>query len=95
METFFTSRLTAGNRVFRSKIIIDETGMTLKIPALFSGKEKTIPYNRISSVAIDCPFAGFSSIIIETTGEGKISAHGFTARKVKRMKELILNKTQK
>ena len=92
METFIASRLTKGNRVFRSKIVIDELGVTLKDPGLFSGKEKTIPYTSISSVDIDCPFVGFSTISIETTGDGKITAHGFTAHKVKRMKELILDK---
>ena len=92
METFVASRLTKGNRVFRSKIIIDERGVTLKDPGLFSGKEKTIPYSSISSVDINCPFAGFSTISIETTGDGKITSHGFSAQKAKSMKELILDK---
>ena len=72
MQTFTASRLTGGNRVFPSKIIIDDQGVTLKNPGLFSGKEKTIPYTRISSINIDCPFVGYSTIIIETTGEGRI-----------------------
>ncbi len=83
--------MTSGNKIFRSKIIIDELGVTMNDPGLFSGKEKTIPYSRISSVVIDCPFVGFSTIRIETAGDGKISVHGFTAHKVKRMKELILD----
>lgn len=95
METFIASRLTAGNRVFQSKIIIDDLGVTLKDTVLFSEKEKTIPYIRISSVDIICPFVGFSTISIQATGEGKIIMHGFTAFKVKKMKELILDKTQK
>lgn len=92
MVTFIASRLTGGNRVFPSKIIIDDHSVTFKDPGFFSGKEKTIPYNRISSVDIDCPFVGYSTIIIETTGEGQIRAHGFTNGEVKRMKELILEK---
>ncbi|HRN93121.1 MAG: PH domain-containing protein [Chitinophagales bacterium] len=92
METFVASRLTGGNRVFPAKIIIDTLGVTLKIPSLFSGSERTIPFTRISSVDIDCPFIGFSTIIIETTGEGKIQAHGFTKAEVERMKALILGK---
>lgn len=92
METFVASRLTDGNKIFPAKIIIDELGVTLKIPSLFSGSEKTIPFGRISSVDIDCPFIGFSTIIIETTGEGKIKAHGFTKAEVERMKALILAK---
>src|ERR1035437_4488468 len=73
LGTFTASRLTGGNRVFRSRIIIDDQGVTLKDPGLFSGKEKTIPFSRISSVNIDCPFVGFSTIIIERTGEGSIA----------------------
>lgn len=64
----------------------------MRDPGLFSGKEKTIPYTRISSVDIDCPFVGYSTISIETTGEGQIKVHGFTNGEVKRMKELILEK---
>jgi len=92
METFIASLLTEGNRIFPSKIIIDKLGVTLKVPGLFSGNEKIIPFHRISSVDIDCPFVGYSTIIIETTGEGQIQANGFTKDEVKRMKEIILGK---
>jgi uncharacterized membrane protein YdbT with pleckstrin-like domain len=92
MEIFIASRLTSGNKLFPSRISIDQHGVTLKIPGLFSGNEKTVPYTRVSAVDIICPFIGFSTIIIETTGEGNIKAHGFTKNEVKRMKELILEK---
>jgi uncharacterized membrane protein YdbT with pleckstrin-like domain len=92
MEIFIASRLTAGNKLFPAEIIVDQDGVTLKIPGLFSGNEKTIPYTRISSVDINCPLIGFSSIIIETTGEGSIKAHGFAKSEVKRIKESILAK---
>ena len=91
MSIFIASRLTGGNRLFPSKIIIGDQGVTMRDPGLFSGKEKTIPYTRIS-VDIDCPFVGYSTISIETTGEGQIKVHGFTNGEVKRMKELILEK---
>ena len=92
MTVFVSSRLTSGNRVFPSKIVIDETTVTLLVPSLFSGKEKTIPYSKISSVDFECPFIGYSTIIIETTGEGQIRAHGFLRSEVIQMKELILSK---
>jgi len=92
MEIFIASRLTAGNKIFPSKIIIDQSGVTFKIPGLFSGKEKTVPYTRIASVDIMCPFIGYSTIILETTGEGKIQAHGFTKSEVIQMKQQILAK---
>lgn len=78
--------------MFPAIIIVDEIGVTIKIPSLFSGSEKTIPFSRISSVNIDSPFIGFSSIIIQTTGEGAITAYGFTKKEVLRIRELILEK---
>ncbi len=93
MEKFTASRLTSGNKIFPSVITIDSIGVTIKMPSLFSGSEKTIPFSRISSINIDCPLIGFSKIIIETTGEGAITAHGFTKKEVLRMKEIILSKT--
>jgi len=90
METFIASRLTSGNKIFPSEIVIGQHGVTLKIPGLFSGNEKTIPYSRISSVDIVCPFIGYSTIIIGTTGEGSIQANGFSKSQVVRIKELIL-----
>ncbi|MDO9255808.1 MAG: PH domain-containing protein [Bacteroidales bacterium] len=92
MEIFIASRLTTGNKIFPAEIIIDLDGVTLKIPGLFSGNEKTIPYSRISSVDINCPLIGYSTISIETTGEGSIKAHGFTKTEVTRIKEKILAK---
>ena len=91
MNKYIASRLTAGNRLFPTQIIINELGVTVKIPSLFSGKEQTIPFSRISSVNIDCPFVGYSTIVIETTGEGQISANGFLKSEVTEMKELILS----
>jgi uncharacterized membrane protein YdbT with pleckstrin-like domain len=92
MLTFTASRLTSGNRIFPNQILIDELGITFKIPGIFSGEEKTIPFTRISSVDIICPLIGFSTIKIETTGEGEILANGFTQDEVTQMKKVILEK---
>ena len=92
MEIFNESRLIAGNKLFPPAIIIDHHDIAIKIPGLFNGDEKMIPYSQIKSVDIICPVFGLSSIIIETTYEGKIKAHGFSKYNVKRMKDLILAK---
>lgn len=92
METFVASRLSEGNKTFPIKIIIDTTGVTLKHPGLFSGQEQTVPFSRISSVDVDSPLVGYSTIIINTTGQGKIEAHGFTKAEVTAMKKMILDK---
>lgn len=92
MKKYTASRLTGGNRLFPSLIIIDDTGVTLRSPSFFSGTETTIPFSRISSVNINSPFIGYSSIIIETTGEGAIEVNGFLKNEVIEMKNHILEK---
>ena len=95
MEKFVAARLAEGNRIFPAEITIDKQGVTLKVPGLFRGNEKTVPFTRISSVNIDSPMVGYSTIIIETTGEGSISAHGFTKAEVNKMKSMILERMDK
>ena len=89
MNTYIASRFSEGNRVFPSKFVIDNLGVTLIAPGIFSSNEKTIPYSKISSVKIECPIAGYSTVILETTGEGSINAHGFTKSEVKEIKKLF------
>lgn len=91
-KIYAASRLTEGNKLFPAKIILEDNGVTFNVPSFFSGQETTIPYSRVSSVNVNTPFIGYSDIIIETTGEGSIQVHGFTADEVKEMKQLILEK---
>ncbi len=72
MQEFIASRLSEGNKLYPTHIIIDDGGVTLKVPGFFSAKESTIPFGSISSVDIETPLVGFSTISIETKGEGKI-----------------------
>lgn len=95
MKTFSASRWSSGNSIYPVRIEIDDLGVTLKHPGLFSGKEKTVPFNSISSVDVQSPMVGFSTIIITTTGEGNILAHGFIREDVKQIKELILSNIYK
>lgn len=92
MKKFIASRLTKGNVVFPAEITITSESVSLLNPSILSGKEKTIPYARISSVDINSPLIGFSTITIETTGEGKIISNGFLRDEVIEMKKLILEK---
>lgn len=92
MKTYTASRLSEGNKLFPCIITIDDNTITLKQPGLFKGKESTIPMTSIASVDIETPLVGYSNIIIETTGEGKIRAHGFTKSEVKEMKSAILSR---
>jgi hypothetical protein len=95
METYIASRISNGNKLFPCKIAIDTMGVTVVIPGFFKGEEKTIPFQRIASVQVQTPLVGYSSISIESTGEGLIYAHGFTKREVREMKRIILEKLNK
>ncbi|WP_158638403.1 PH domain-containing protein [Panacibacter ginsenosidivorans] len=92
MKTYTASHLSEGNKLFACKITIDDKGVTLKVPGFLSGKESTVLYNHISAVDIESPMIGYSTIYIETTGDGKITAHGFTKAEVTEMKEMILSR---
>lgn len=91
MKEFIASRLSEGNKLYPAHIIIDDSGVTLKLPGFFSGKETTILFGSISLVDIDTPLIGFSTIGIDTKGQGKIVGNGFTKSEATEMKEAILN----
>ena len=95
MKKYTASRLSEGNKLFPCELLMDDMSVTLKLPGFLNGKETTIPMNRISSVDIETPFIGYSTIIIETTGEAAIKAHGFTKAAVTEMKTFLLSKILK
>jgi hypothetical protein len=85
---FTASRLSSGNKIFPAEIYLEPTGITIKIPGLFSGETKHFDYNHIASVEIDTPLVGFSSITIFAGGT-MMAANGFTKAEVKQIKEGI------
>lgn len=90
MKTFSVSRLIRGNEIYPKKLIIDTNGVLIKEPGFFNGKERMISYKHISSVMIDTPFVGYSTIEIQTTGQELFSIHGFLESEVKEMRRLIM-----
>ena len=85
---FKASRLSAGNKIFPDEIYLEPTGISIKIPGLFSGEIKQFDFNHIASVEIDTPLIGYSSIKIFAGGT-MMSANGFTKAEVKQIKEGI------
>ena len=74
---FVASRLSKGNKVFPEEIYIEETGIKLRQPGIFSGKTQFISYEHISSVEIDSPMVGYSTLRFFHAGK-EVIAHGFT-----------------
>ena len=89
MKTFEASRLSDGNKVFPAKIDIDNFGVTLRIPGLLGGKEKTLSYQQISSVSIDTPMVGYSKITFDTLGFDRLVATGFSKDDAKEVKSMV------
>ena len=82
------SRLSEGNKIFPAEIHVEPTGVTIKIPGLFSGDSKYFDFQNIASVDINTPMVGYSTITIYAGGT-KMTAHGFTKSEVKQVKEAI------
>lgn len=89
MITFEASRLSEGNKIFPAQINIDDFGVTLKIPGLLGGKEKTLLYRNISSVRIDTPMIGYSKITFDTIGFDQIVATGFSKADAQEIKQMV------
>jgi hypothetical protein len=89
MKQFTANRLAGGNRLFPAEIHIDNFGVNLKIPGLFSGKEKALSFDKISSVKIDAPMLGFSKITFDTIGWDQIVAEGFDKADAEEIKRLV------
>ena len=89
MKTFEANRLSGGNQVFPAKITVTNHGVTLKVPGLFGGQEKTLGYRSISSINISSPLVGFSTITFDTLGFDRIVASGFSKDDANEIKELV------
>lgn len=85
---FVASRLSEGNKLFPAEILIEETGIKVKLPGFFSGKTQFISYEHISSVEIDSPMIGFSTLRFFHAGK-EVAAHGFSKKDAKEIESAI------
>lgn len=89
MKEYQANRLSGGNRLFPAQIKIDDFGVTLKIPGVFSGEEKSLGFHQISSIKIDSPLVGFSKITFDTIGWDRVVAEGFEKADANEIKEVV------
>ena len=87
---YIASRLSEGNKLFPAEILVEETGLTIKIPGFFSGDETSLPYSSISAVEIDTPLIGYSTIRFYHNGN-KVEAHGFSKSDVQEIRDAVEN----
>ena len=88
-HVFRARRISQGNRLFPSQVIITPTSVTLYKPQWIGKLEQSIHPAHVSSIKIDTNLL-FSDVVIETSGgEHPVICHGHSKRDAVRMKELI------
>lgn len=88
-DVFRASRLSGGNRLFPTQVLITPTSVVHYTPRWIGRHEETIHMAHVSSVNVDTGLL-FSDVIIETSGGSHpIRCHGHRKGDAVRMKELI------
>jgi hypothetical protein len=88
-DVFRASRLSAGNHLFPTQVLITPTSVVQYEPRWIGKQEETIHMAHVASVKIDTGLM-FSDVLIETSGgTDPILCHGHTKGDAVRMKELI------
>lgn len=88
-EVFLASRLSSGNHLFPTQVLISPTSVVQYTPRLIGRQEQTIHLAHVSSVNIETGFL-FSNVFIETSGgSDPIGCHGHKKGDARRMKNLI------
>jgi hypothetical protein len=88
-HVFRARRISSGNRLFPSQVIISPTSVTLYKPQWIGKVEQSIHPAHVSSIKIDTNIL-FSDVLIETSGgHHPVICHGHSKRDAVRMKELI------
>ncbi len=88
-DVFRASRLSRGNRLFPTQVLISPTAVVHYTPELIGRKEHSIHLAHVASVSIDTNLF-FSNVLIETTGGTEpVACHGHRKGDAVRMKHLI------
>ena len=88
-EVFKASRLTKGNRLFRTVIEVSDQSVLRRKRSWFTVNEMSIHLSKVASVRIDTGLF-FADVLIESSGgSDAIQSHGHSKGYARRMKELI------
>ena len=88
-EVFKASRLTQGNRLFRTVIEVTDQSVIRRKRSWFSVNEMSIHFSRVASVRIDTGLC-FADILIESSGgSDPLASHGHSKGDARRIKELV------
>lgn len=88
-HVFRASRLSTGNRLFPSQVVVTDSSVTHFTPQWIGKLEKSIHISHVASIKIDTNIL-FSDVFIETTGgHNPIACHGHSKGDALEMKRLI------
>ena len=88
-EVFRASRLSRGNHLFPTQVLITPTSIVHYTPEWIGKLEHSIHIAHVASVRIDTNLL-FSDVYIETSGgAAPVSCHGHSKRDAVRMKQLV------
>jgi hypothetical protein len=88
-DVFRASRLSSGNHLFPTQVLITQTAVVQYTPRWFGRREETIHMAHIASVKIETGMM-LSDVFIETSGgTDPIACHGHRKADAARMKTLI------
>ena len=88
-DVFRASRLSSGNRLFPTQVLITRTAVVQYTPRWFGRREETIHMAHIASVKVETGML-LSDVFIETSGgTDPIACHGHRKGDATRMKDLI------
>ncbi|HET9370918.1 MAG TPA: hypothetical protein VFO19_11745 [Vicinamibacterales bacterium] len=88
-HVFRASRLSRGNRLFPTQVVISDTSVTRFTPQWIGKLEESIHISHVSSIKIDTNLL-FADVLIETTGgHHPIICHGHTKGDAVRIKKII------
>ena len=88
-DVFRASRLSSGNHLFPTQVLITPTAVVQYTPRWFGKREETIHMAHIASVKIETGML-LSDVLIETSGgTDPIACHGHRKGDASRMKDLI------
>jgi len=88
-DVFRASRLSSGNHLFPTQVLITPTSVVQHKPRWIAREEETIHMAHVASVKIDTTFL-FSDVVIETSGgSDPILCHGHRKADAVAMRDLI------
>jgi len=88
-HVFRASRLSRGNRIFPTQVVITPTSVTHYTPQLVGKLEESIHMSHVASIKIDTNLM-FSDVLIETTGgHNPVRCHGHSKGDAIEIKKLI------